>query len=153
MSENDVNQEIQDLIDETNVDLEYVEDNITESEKDLEDALEDASKKLKKNLEKLAKEAKKEIKWDVLNFYHENKAVVKDDLKAMNSYIKDIFSAIKEDLNEEISDTVDKDVKKALKEARSKVKKSSRKYNRRYAMLKIKLAVGNAEVDVKNFFS
>ena len=152
MSTND-DYTINDLLADAKVDLEYVEANLSESKEDLEDALEDASKKLKKNLEKLAGKLKKEVKSEALNFYHNNKEVVNADLKTVNSYVKEISKDVKEHLSKEIDATDDKDEKKALKEIRSKVKKFSGRYNRKYAMLKVKLAVGNAEVDVKNFFS
>lgn len=144
---------IKEILEEAKVDLNYVEDNLSDSVEDLESALHDASKKLKKNLEALAKKAKKEVKSEVLNFYHDNKAVVKDDLKTVNTYVKEILQEAKELLNEAIDQSIDKDEKKELKLIRSKVKKFSRKYSRKYAMLKLKLAVGNAEVDIKRFFS
>lgn len=70
----------------------------------------------------------------------------------VNSYVKEILKAIKKELGEVIHETDDKEEKKALKEMRSEVVKFSRKYNHKYAMLKLKLALGNAEVDVKNIF-
>ena len=152
MSTND-DYTINDLLADAKVDLEYVEANLSESKEDLEDALEDASKKLKKNLEKLAGKLKKEVKSEALDFYHNNKEVVNADLKTVNSYVKEISKDVKEHLSKEIDATDDKDERKALKETRSKVKKFSWRYNHKYAMLKVKLAVGNAEVDVKNFFS
>lgn len=145
--------DIKDLLAEAKLDLEYVESNLSESAEDLEDALKDASEKLQKNLQKLAKKVKKEVKSEALNFYHDNKEIVSADLKTVNAYVKDISYGIKEYLNEAIDESIDKDEKKALKEVRSKVKKFSRRYNRKYAMLKIKLAVGNADVEVKNFFN
>lgn len=152
MSKND-DLTIKDLLTEAKVDLEYVQDNLSESAEDMEKALKDASKKLKKNLEKLAKKAKNEVKSEVLNFYHDNKQVANADLKTINSYVKEISGGVKEYLIEAIDETDDKDERAALKEVRSKVKKLSRRYNRKYAMLKIKLAVGSAEVDIKNFFN
>ena len=144
---------IDDLLAEANVDLENVEAELSASGEDLEDALQDASKKLKKSLEKLVKQVKKEVKSDLLNYYHDNKKVINSDVKALNSFVKEILQAIKEELSEEIDDSVDKDERKALKEVRSEVRRFSRKYNHKYAMLKLKLALGNAEVDVKNLFS
>ena len=143
---------IDDLLADANVDLENVESELLSSKEDLEDALKDASQKLKKNLEKLVKHAKKEIKSDVFEFYHDNKQAVKSDLKTLNSYVKDVLHEIKEDINEMIDEVDDRDERKALKEVRHKVVKFSRKYNHKYAMLKLKLALGNAEVDVKNLF-
>ena len=144
---------IKDLLAEAKVDLAYVEANLSDSAEDIEEALQDASKKLKKSLEKLAKKAKKEIKSEVLNFYHDNKQVANADLKSINSYVKEISKGAKEYLNEAIDETDDKDERAALKEVRSKIKKLSRRYNRKYAMLRVKLAVGNAEVDLKSFFN
>ncbi len=152
MSKND-DYTINDLLAEAKVDMEYVESNLSESAEDLEEALQDASKKLKKNLEKLAKKVKSEVKYEALSFYHDNKEVVNSDLKTLNAYVKEISQGVKERLSEAIDESDDKDKKKALKEIRSKVKKISRRYNRKYAMLKLKLAIGNAEVDIKKFFN
>ena len=144
---------IKDLLAEAKVDLAYVEANLSDSAEDIEEALQDASKKLKKSLEKLAKKVKGEVKYEALNFYHDNKALINDDLKTVNAFVKEISKGAKERISEAIDETDDKDEKNALKEVRSKIKKFSRRYNRKYAMLKVKLAVGNAEVDVKNFFN
>lgn len=144
---------IKEILKEAKVDLEYAKSEISESAEDLEEALHDASKELKKNLVKLAKHAKREVESVALSFYHDNKEVVNDDLKTINTYVKEIAEGAKEYLNEAIDEADDKDEKEALKEVRSKVKKLSRKYNRKYAMLKVKLAVGNTGLEIKNFFA
>ena len=130
--------------------MEYVEDNLSESVEDLEDKLEDASKKLKKNLEKLASKLKKEVKSEALNFYHDNKELVNTDLKTVNAIVKEFSKEVKKYLSEDIDETVGKDERKALIEIRSKIKKFTRRYNRKYALLRVKLAIGNAEMDLKN---
>lgn len=143
---------LKELIAEAKVDLETVESEISESAEDIEKALRDASEKLKKNLDKLVSKAKKEVKLKALNFYHDNKKVINADLKDLNSAIKEVLHAIEEELDEKIDETSDKDERSILKEVHHKVVKFSRKYNRKYAGLKLKLALGNTGVEIKNLF-
>lgn len=146
-------QAIKELIAEAKVDLEAVESGISESAEHLEEALHDASKKLKKNLEELVSKVKKEVKLEALNFYHDNKKVINSDLKMLNSTVKEVLHVIEEKLDEKIDETDDQDERSILKEVHHKVVKLSRKYNHKYAILKIKLAVGNTGVEIKNLFN
>ena len=145
---------IEDLLTDTTTDLENIEaELLSETDAELEDALEQAGKDLKKSLEKLVKSVKKEVKTDVLNFYHDNKKLINSDLKSINAVVKDILWAIKDDLDDAIWVTEDKDERKMLKEVRHEVVRLTRSYNHKYHKLRFKLALGNAGVDIKNFFN
>ncbi len=140
------------LLTEANDNLANLENELSDSAENLKDALDDASKNLKENLEKLAKKAKKEVKSDVLNFYHDNKQLINSDLKTLNTHVKGILTDVKDDISGAIEDTDNKEDKKALRELRKDVARFSSKYNHKYSALKIKLAIGNAGIDIKNFF-
>ena len=145
---------LEDLLTDATTDLENIESELlSETDAELEDALEQAGHDLKKSLEKLVKSVKKEVKTDVLNFYHDNRKLINSDLKSINAFVKDILWAIKDELDEAIWDTENKDDRKLLKEMRNEVVRFSRKYNHKYHKLRLKLALGNAGVDIKNFFN
>ncbi len=144
---------LEDLLEENNVDLQNLEKELGTSQDELEDQLKELSKDLKKSFDSLAKALKKEVKSKVINYYHDNKDVVVTDLKVLNSTIHELLDAAKSELSDAISATDDSDERDALKDLRHKVVKFSRKYNHKYHMLRIKLSLGNAELDVKNLFS
>ena len=145
---------LEDLLTETTNDLENIENElVSDVDDDLQYALEEASKSLKHSLDKLVKQVKKEVRTDVLNFYHDNKKLINADLKSINAFVKDILFEIKEELSEDIHESADKDERKVLKELRSDVVRFSRKYNHAYHKLRLKLALGNAGVNIRNLFN
>ena len=145
---------LEDLLTDTTTDLENIGSELaSETEAEMQDALEEASHDLKKSLEKLVKSVKKEVKTDVLNFYHVNKKLINSDLKALNTTVNDVLWMIKDDLNETIWETEDKNDRKLLKEVRNEVVRLTRSYNHKYHKLRIKLALGNAGVNLRNLFN
>lgn len=145
---------LEDLLHETTSDLENIGTQLAEeTREDLSNALEEAGRELKKSLEKFEKSMKREIKSGVLNFYHDHKKVVNQDLKGVNAFVKELLSEVKDGLDDGIWESDDKDVRKELRALRKEVVHFSRKYNHKYAMLRLKLAFGNAGVSIKNAFS
>ncbi len=147
------NYSMDDLLDETITDMENIESELeSEVTDDLDSALQEAGHDLKKSLKKVEKYIKREVKTDILNFYHDNKKLINADLKSLNSFVREILADIKSGLNEEIHDSADKDDKKELKEIRKDLVRFSRRYNHAYHKLRMKLALGNAGVSVRDFF-
>lgn len=143
---------VEDLLQESTVDFENLENELEGSQDELESQLADLSKDLKKKLETLAKAIKKEVKTDVITFYHDNKQVVVAGLKELNSVIHELLDEAKSSIDDAISSLDDSDEKEALKELRHDLVKITRKYNHKYHMLRLKLSIGNAGLDIKNFF-
>jgi exonuclease VII large subunit len=145
---------LEDLVTDSTADLQNIGSELaSETTAEMQDALEKAGHDLKKSLEKLEKSIKKEVRSEVLNYYHDNKKLIDSDLKELNAFIKDVLWTIKEELREEIRETDDKDERKLLKEMRNDVVRFTRKYNHKYHKLRLKLAFGNAGMDIKNFFN
>jgi predicted transcriptional regulator len=144
---------LEDLLLENEEDFENLENDLENSQEDLEDQLEEVSKKLKKNIEELSKKLKKEVKSEVMNYYHDNKDVVKTSLKGFNSTVHALIDEAKSRINDAISISDDSDEIKELRSLRHQIVRFSRKYTHKYHMLKLKLFLGNAGVDIKNFFS
>ena len=143
---------LEDLLVENNVDLENLEAELGVSQDELESELEGISKNLQENFEALAKALKKEAKKEVLNYYHNNKKVVVSELKELNNTVHAILKEAKSEIDDAIRATDDSDEKKELKSLRYNLIKLAQKYNYKYAMLRMKLSLGNAEIDIKNFF-
>ncbi len=114
--------------------------------------MEEAGDELKRSLKKLEKSIKKEVRTEVLSFYHDNKKLINSDLKSLNSFVREILADIKSELSEGIHDAEDKDEKKELREIRKDVVRFTRRYNHAYHRLRLKLALGNAGVNIQEFF-
>jgi Rad3-related DNA helicase len=144
---------LEDLLLENEEDFENLEKDLENSQEDLENQLEEVSKKLKKSFEALAKNLKKEVKSEVMNYYHDNKDVVKTGLKGFNSTVHALIDEAKSRINDAISISEDSDENKELRRLRHQIVRFSRKYTHKYHMLRLKLYLGNLGIDFKNFFS
>ena len=142
---------VENMLDEFNIDLSKIKEELSSSTDELENSLKKISKDLKHNLENFAKELKTEAKADLLKFYHDNNEIVDKDLSILNSFIKDSLNTLNDRLDSSIA-YVDDDKKEALKAMKEKLIKFSWKYNFKYTMLKLRLALAKAKIDIKNFF-
>ena len=150
MSDKDYN--IEELLSDHNENYVNVDEELSLSEEMLRAQLEAASKDVEKRLDQLGKLLKKEIKHQAINLYHNNKDLAKSGLKGANSAIKDILKGLSKMIDQAIESTNDPAIKKELRKVRWELAKFSMQYNHKYTMLRMKLALGSAGIDIKDFF-
>ena len=153
MSDQEKEYNIEELLKDYNLDLENLGTELSKSTEELEAQLEEVGKELENRLDKVGKLLKKSVKSTALNFYHDHKKLVDSGLKGLNSVVHDILHEVKHQINKAIKESDDPVVKKELRRLRKEIIMFSMKYNFKYAMLRIKLAVGSAGVDLKKAFS
>lgn len=143
---------LEDLLKDYNIDLENLEEELAKTDGELQEQLEAAGKELEKKLDKLGHAIKKDLKGLALNFYHNNKEMVNSGLKGLNSAVHQILKEVNHNVDAAIKASEDKETTVELLKLKGEVIKFSMKYNFKYAMLKLKLAFGNAGIEVKNLF-
>ncbi len=140
------------LLNESNDDLQNLKKHLSQSVSKLGVNLETLSKDLESKIADLSKAIKSDGKTALIKFYHDHKEVVDEHLKTTNNVIKAVLDGAKQKLKE-LEKESEGEQKKAIHTLYKEVVSVARKYNHKYNVLKVKLELENAGVNIKNAFS